>query len=213
MNLCNSNFINKLISSLGLKSYLELGLGNFETFSNVNCEKKVGVDIDNEKTKFSLNENEKVVIDSTINFLKNTKDKFDIIFIDADHHRNSVLDDAINSLNILSPRGIICFHDIGPTEVNQTLETACGSAYKAWINIRNGKLDNNLYLCAYEQDDPTQDSYKSIIGVLCRTSLDKTNFLEKQVEENWESYERNRPEILNVLNVEEMIKKLNLIRE
>lgn len=212
-NSCNSNFINFLIRSLELKSYLELGLGNFETFSNVNCEKKVGVDIDREKSVASLKVNEKVIIDYTTNFLKTTKDTFDIVFIDADHHRDSVLNDAINSLNILNPRGVICFHDVGPTEVKDTLETACGTAYKAWINIRNGNLDKNLYLCAYEQNDPAQDSYKSIIGILCKSNFNNANFLEKSIEENWESYENNRSEILNILNVEDIVKNLDLRRE
>lgn len=208
MNLCNANFINFLIRSLDLKSYLELGLGNFETFSNVSCEKKVGVD--NQMSFTLLKANEAVIIDSTENFLKTTKDTFDIIFIDADHHRAAVLDDAINSLNILNPRGIICFHDIGPVELKDTLETASGTAYKAWINIRNGNLDKNLYLCAYEQNDPDQDSYKSIIGILCRSNVVNANFLEKIIEENWEDYKNNRLEILNILNVDEIVKSLDL---
>jgi len=209
MNLCNSNLINFLIKSLGLKSYLELGLGNFETFLNVSCEKKIGVDIDHEKLSISISPNETVVIDDTTNFLKSTKETFDIIFIDADHHRDAVLKDAINALNILNPKGIICFHDVGPREESQTLETACGSAYKAWISIRNGNLKNkNLYLCSYQQDDPNQDSYQDIIGVLCKTETNKDNYLEQKIEENWDSYMINREKILNILSLDEMTKEI-----
>ena len=50
---------------------------------------------------------------STENYLKNTKLKFDFIYIDASHDPVDILDDAIGSFKKLKNGGIIIFDDYG----------------------------------------------------------------------------------------------------
>lgn len=44
-----------------------------------------------------------------------TKQKFDLVFIDGLHHSDQVLKDINNSLSFLEPNGVIMCHDILPS--------------------------------------------------------------------------------------------------
>ena len=75
-----------------------------------------------EQVDISFNQNLRPMIDnnkcefiktSTENYLKNSKLKFDFIYIDASHEPTDVLDDAIGSFKKLKTYGIIMFDDYG----------------------------------------------------------------------------------------------------
>ena len=83
--------------------------------------KLVAVDSLNKKTSFYKNflknksklRNFKFYNLSSNNFFKKKiKNKFDIIYIDGGHDKNSVIDDAKNSTKVLKKNGILIFDDL-----------------------------------------------------------------------------------------------------
>jgi predicted O-methyltransferase YrrM len=54
------------------------------------------------------------VKDTSDNFFKNNKNKFDVIFIDGLHIYEQCRKDVINSLKVLSKNGFIFLHDMTP---------------------------------------------------------------------------------------------------
>ena len=83
--------------------------------------KLIAVDSLNKKTSFYKNfiKNKKKLrnfkfynLSSSDFFKKNNKNKFDIIYIDGAHAKNSVFNDAKNSFKILKKNGILIFDDL-----------------------------------------------------------------------------------------------------
>lgn len=102
--------------------YLELGTQTNYTFSRIECLDKTSVDILH-PADFQM---------STDEFFRTIpKDKlYDIIFIDACHVYDFVVRDYINSVEHLSPGGIIFIHDLFPPDENHTSPSLCGDGYK-----------------------------------------------------------------------------------
>jgi predicted O-methyltransferase YrrM len=115
------------------KSYLEIGIGNggsWMTFSYVNresLEKSHAVDnlsyyqaigqkieeIDYVKSFLSENIKEVNFFNSnSYEYLKDCKEKYDVIFIDGDHGYEGVKSDYINCIPLINEGGIMIFHDI-----------------------------------------------------------------------------------------------------
>lgn len=110
------DIINYFIENRNYKKYLEIGVFDGKNIENVICENKMGVDPSPICSKETL---EKYIIKTTSdNFFKlldedsSNENKFDIIFIDGDHHYQQVIKDIYNSLKHLSENGIILLHDI-----------------------------------------------------------------------------------------------------
>lgn len=103
--------INSIIRTRGYQSYLEVGVDNpGRLFNHVRCRKKVGVDPNPNAVR-----NKHSGCSSDEFFLKN-KQKFDVIFIDGMHEELQVDKDIKNSLNCLSPGGVIILHDSLPPD-------------------------------------------------------------------------------------------------
>tara|TARA_S200000501_G_C20786748_1_gene727552 strand:+ start:470 stop:1177 length:708 start_codon:yes stop_codon:yes gene_type:complete len=99
--------IQELINLNKYDSYLEIGCDKNQSFSTVSIKDKVGVDPSEGGTH-------KMTSDD---FFSKNKKKFDIIFIDGLHEYNQVMKDIFNSLNCLSPHGIILLHDCLPRNI------------------------------------------------------------------------------------------------
>ena len=82
--------------------------------------------------------------DTTDNFFLNNDEKFDIIFIDADHKYESVQKDFKNSLKILNKHGIIFIHDTDPMYQNLTEPGYCGDSYKMIKFIKDNYSELNI---------------------------------------------------------------------
>lgn len=101
-----AELINKVIDTNKYTKYLELGINKGETFREIKCETKCGVDI-------VVNEYVTHHMDTDTFFLNNTE-KFDIVFVDADHAYPQSEIDILHSLEILNDNGVILCHDTFP---------------------------------------------------------------------------------------------------
>ena len=130
-NINRWDLIKRIIKEKKFNSYLEIGCDDDYSFSQIEVEKKIGVD------PYSGG-NYKGTSDEF--FLKNSE-CFDCIFIDGLHEYDQVYKDIINSLKFLNEDGIILLHDCLPPSIHQQAvprykRTWNGDVWKAIVNIR-----------------------------------------------------------------------------
>lgn len=128
-------FISDLIRDLQLQNYLELGVAKGHCWYNVYAPKKVGVDLMNESVWKIPN----VLTSTTDDYFESLQqdEKYDIVFIDADHNKESVKKDFFNSLKHLADDGIVLFHDVYPLQEENIGPRSCGTAYAFWVSLVN----------------------------------------------------------------------------
>jgi hypothetical protein len=133
-------FINNLIKDLNYSSYLELGVAAGESWHQIECDKKVGVD-NNPNIKIPG-----VVLSTTdqyFDFFIDEDVNYDLIYIDAYHEKNQVKKDFYNSWDHLNPGGMILMHDVNPPSKSGTSQTAHGDCFEFWIELVK-KYPNNV---------------------------------------------------------------------
>ena len=107
-----SELINKIIHINGLinPQYLEIGLHNGATFSNINSSNKDGVDpgqyCDCPLVNYKMT--------SDVFFKNHIDKKYDIVFIDGLHTAFQVSKDIYNTINNINPGGWIVIDDVFP---------------------------------------------------------------------------------------------------
>jgi hypothetical protein len=123
-----TNCINELISFRKYESYLELGIYQMVTFNSINCAKKTSVDLDHD-CDYKM---------STDDFFEINENKFDIIFIDANHTEPFLTRDIINSLKCLNEGGVIICHDVNPPDEHSQKDenNLYQTAWKAFVKFR-----------------------------------------------------------------------------
>ncbi len=119
------NILNKISEQISAKKYLEIGCDTDVVFNKVNCENKIGVDPIKGGT----------IRDTSDNFFKNNKEKFDLIFIDGLHTFDQILKDFQNSFKFLEDGGYIVMHDLMPRNwleehVPRISNNWCGDVWK-----------------------------------------------------------------------------------
>lgn len=189
--------INYIIEKKKFDSYLELGLGvNRETFDYIKCDYKIGVD-NNPATKPDF-------LTTTDEFFKQNllacgccldmkKEKIDCIFIDAYHEYSQVNKDFFNSLAVLNHGGIIFMHDVGPLLEKDTLQTASGTAYLSWMDIRR-MVDLNTFTYQFNDGD--------IIGIVIPGKNQRP--LTEIPVHSWTYYNNNKDILLNKKTLDEI---------
>ena len=140
-NIYRWDLIQHIINKYSFKNYLEIGCDKNQSFSKINIENKVGVDPISGGT----------IRDTSDNFFKINKDKFDIIFIDGLHHYDQVSRDIKNSLNILNQNGFILVHDCLPRSIaHQAIPRYRGSwngdVWKSIVEMRT-LVNIETYTC------------------------------------------------------------------
>ena len=185
--------LNKIIKTQNYSKYLEIGTYKDELFSQVNFEKKIGVD------PFSGGTHRMTSYD----FFLNNNENFDCIFIDGLHHYSQVLKDINNSLEILNDNGIILIHDCLPNnlmeqQVPRITLNWNGDVWKAFVECRT-KSDLDCYTCYADWG----------IGVIFKRqnsnllTLDETNF--KKLKFNF--FFHNYKKLMNIIEFEDLLKK------
>jgi predicted O-methyltransferase YrrM len=118
----------KILQLTGCETYLELGVCKGPTFILANniVKRAIGVDVYDDRI-YKVGEFYECSTDDFFNFFH---DNVDIVFIDADHHFESVRKDFENSLKILNKHGIIIFHDTDPVSEELLSPSRCGDGYK-----------------------------------------------------------------------------------
>jgi len=97
--------ISFLIKELSYKSYLEIGIGTFDTYQHIQCEHKFCVDPNNTAATYQITSDE---------FFAFNTQKFDLIFIDGLHQSDQVDKDILNSIRSINIGGTIVVHDCNP---------------------------------------------------------------------------------------------------
>lgn len=195
--MTRTELINGLIEKYDFKTYLEIGVNTPAqpgyNWVGVKIPVKHGVD-PNVETTYKMTSDEF--------FEKYVTQKYDIIFIDGLHLFEQVYRDIINSLEHLEDNGIIVIHDCNPvTEITQRRVRASdawhGDVWKAIVKLRIENSD--LDICTVNTDEGCsiiKNGKQDLLFVNDNVNVYDYSFLEE-----------NRKIALNLINVDEFIKK------
>jgi len=116
----------------GYSSYLELGLYDGTNLCGVQTgsgclSRCVGVDI---QLRIPERPGIKLFQMTTDVFFEQNTERFDMVFIDADHNYESTKKDLANSLKILIKGGAIFMHDTDPMNEGLLDPGECGDSYR-----------------------------------------------------------------------------------
>lgn len=219
--------INHLIEKNNYKTYLEIGYFQGWSFDNVICQQKEAVDPNPLKNEAQAAAPYTALLaasttsyaylhklTSDMFFLRQPMDsKWDIIFIDGLHEAKQVTKDIENSLKHLSPKGTIVLHDCNPPKYEHTTTgiDGCwtGDAYKALLRFRG--YNNSQYPNPYHIYTIDTDWGIGIIQESKSTFDEEVSCLRHITEsdEDWDVFNINRKELLNLISVEEFLKRTN----
>jgi hypothetical protein len=199
------DIINYLIEQNSFINYLEIGVNDAECIRKIKAIHKDGVDPSpgDEVGGGNFPEiNYPITSDAFFNFIKGHDIKYDIIFIDGLHHSDQVDKDIVNSLNHLSPNGIIVMHDCNPPEYEIQLVPRVtgiwnGDVWKSLVKLRctNPNLEINVVDADWG------------VGVLKIGSQELYN--EESIETclDYHYFDKNREKMLNIISVDEFYTK------
>ena len=131
------DFIVALARILCPAVYVELGVHRAELFNQVipYARQLIGVDVDGQSADYILKAPNVRFVHSTTaafaNELRRRPCAIDLLFIDADHRRDSVARDFRDYFPFVRPHGIILLHDTHPGEPSLVDPGWCGDAYLA----------------------------------------------------------------------------------
>lgn len=133
----HEDFITNLASIIRPKVYVELGLYHCALFNRIVpfADQLIGVDMSADAGNYMLQS-------SKTRFFKGTTQEFgktlavnplqiNMLFIDADHSKEAVLQDFRDFLPYVAPHGLILLHDTHPGEEYMMQPEWCGTAYLA----------------------------------------------------------------------------------
>jgi len=110
--------LNEIAELIGAKRYLDLGLSDGACFRRVNVHEKFGVDKSSPLARELGDRGYQMTTDEFFaqqqSTARHSADRFDLIFIDADHSHVQVDRDIENALRLLTPEGVIVLHDCSP---------------------------------------------------------------------------------------------------
>lgn len=131
----HEDFIVYLASQYRPKVYVELGLYQCELLNKVvpYADTLIGVDISAEAGRLMTVSEKTTFVNSTTDqfaeALKQNPISIDMLFIDADHSKESVLKDFWNFFPFVNDHGLILLHDTHPKNLQYTDKGYCGDAY------------------------------------------------------------------------------------
>ena len=133
----HEDFIVHLASIVRPRVYVELGIYHCALFNRIVpfAEYLIGVDINPDSNQYMLKTPKTRFVNSTTEeFIKQLETEslmIDMLFIDADHSREAVLQDFKAYLPFVAPHGLILLHDAHPGNEELINPAWCGTAYQA----------------------------------------------------------------------------------
>ena len=144
----HATFIQHLAEVLNPVSYAELGIYEGETFNLVQADYKIAVDIDPKSLKFIRDAKgiTKICGDSAAlkQYLEENNTFLDLLFIDADHRKESVIKDFSNVEPHMTESGVLLFHDTYPGTEEMSSPNYCGDGFLAIPELRKNYKDWNF---------------------------------------------------------------------
>jgi len=131
------------------KVYVELGTKKGYTIKRIApfVEKAIGVDINPQKLDL-LPPNVEIIKSTTLEYVESLKGRepfIDILFIDANHSKEAVMEDFIKYLPyVKTGTGLILMHDTHPINIELTRDGYCNNAWEAAADIYNLSLALNV---------------------------------------------------------------------
>ena len=128
----------------------ELGVHRAELFNRVipDAGRLIGVDIDPRSADFiQAVPNVRFVLGTTETFASDLRDSpiaIGMLFIDADHCRESVVRDFRDFLPFVRPHGLILVHDTHPGDASLLDPGWCGDAYLAVAELQRDARDYEM---------------------------------------------------------------------
>lgn len=186
------DIINAIASKTGAKDYLEIGVYDGFCFERVNIQNKDAVD----PAPRTEHTNFRMTSDRFFEYL-NPKKGYDIIFIDGLHIHSQSRMDFINSERHLNPGGFILFHDTNPPTREHALEERVqeawnGNVYQTIMELRSEWPNLNIFTVNTDWG----------VTVVQRGHQNRMLLnLERCM--NYEFFDLNRTEILNLISVDE----------
>lgn len=167
--------INKLIARHKYQSYLEIGCQADVAFRAIDVPLKVGVDPVSGGT----------VRMKSDQYFASTLQKFDLIFIDGDHHHHQVYRDVVNALEHLAVGGTIVMHDCLPPDAHHESLTLCGTAWRAFFMTRT-RPDLDSFTCDFDygvgvvrlRPNPAPVTVAPYVGALPIGAMDRLTYAQ-----------------------------------
>ena len=172
-------FLDDVIKYFNFTKYLELGIANFETWNNVTCDLKMGVDLNPNVQGMNI------VNCSTSDFFNQNKEIFDLVFIDACHEKFHVKQDFFNSIDHSKDDAIIVMHDVYPPSASNAAKNGpSGDAFEFWMTLVYYYPDNT-HVCLGENMD--------CVGIFTKedTEIDEKHFNNTSMERGYQYFVDN----------------------
>ena len=153
----------RYLESFKPENILEIGcLGpSFNVFCGLSSGVKVAVDRD-DNSPYITDRDAKFVCGKSVDVFGRVSticNSFDFIFIDADHTYDGVKSDFEMYKALLSPRGIVAFHDIDPNHVARG--EAGGEVYRFWGDLGGNKTE---IICSSTTHDSRYGGHSTHFG-------------------------------------------------
>jgi len=148
--LWHVDFIVALARVMRPDVYVELGVHRAELFNQLIpfAGELIGVDVDPRSADFVQTvPNARFVLGTTESFANDLRDSpmaIDMLFIDADHCRESVVRDFRDFLPFVRPHGLILVHDTHPGDASLLDPGWCGDAYLAIDELQRDARDYEM---------------------------------------------------------------------
>jgi len=153
-----------LVKLLRPETYVEIGANNGSTFNLITgagkniIKRAVAVDI-NPSPLCHIKKNRgdmkiEIHVGSSAQFATRWNDPIDMLFIDGDHHEDSVLEDFDNLSPYITDKGLIFLHDTCPYRPEQAVEGRCQTAWKAARKIHKHEVYKDFEIVTFPGIDP-----------------------------------------------------------
>lgn len=226
--------VNSLLDFMRGESYLEIGVRDGKTITEIKAKHKVGVDpAYNLKRDLAFKE---VFGFNDFKLFKQTSDDFfkiiakkvfpkgiDLVFIDGLHNYEQSLRDVINSLGFLNPKGFLVLHDCNPkgaaqafpikNSYNEVIEALKNGGIEGWTGEWNGDVWKTIvHLRAFhpELNVRTIDADQGL-GIVWFGKNDELLKVERNELENagFEFLAKNRSEFLGLISEEDFFEEIS----